>query len=149
MRAELLAGGAPESMVEDAVLVLSELLSNACRHARPLGSVAAFPRGAHPPQDYVHAAWRWRPDGELTISVTDGGDPTRPFPATPSITARGGRGLAIVTHLARDWGVTEGEAADGVTVWAVLTPSDQCADLPRQTRQRRPALDLIDLDDFV
>ncbi len=58
-------------------------------------------------------ATRWRPSGrrvrrdvrgEVTIAVTDGGGPTRPLPAKPSVTARGGRGLAIITALARDWG---------------------------------------------
>ena len=36
MRADLLASGATETVVDDAVLILSELLSNACRHGRPL-----------------------------------------------------------------------------------------------------------------
>ncbi|WP_314176156.1 ATP-binding protein [Streptomyces winkii] len=122
MRADLLAGGASESVVDDAVLILSELLSNACRHARPLG------RG-----ESVRASWNHDGDGELTISVTDGGGPTRPLPATPSISARGGRGLAIIGALARDWGVreepqeftggirqSENEPGRGVTVWVVL-----------------------------
>lgn len=122
MRADLLASGASEHVVDDAVLVLSELLSNACRHARPLSK-----------DESVRACWHHDGDGELTISVTDGGGPTRPLPATPSISARGGRGLAIIGALARDWGVreepqefpdgmrqSESEPAKGVTVWVVL-----------------------------
>lgn len=122
MRADLRAGGATETVVDDAVLVLSELLSNACRHARPLSE-----------DESVRASWNQDGNGELTISVTDGGGPTRPLPATPSISARGGRGLAIIGALARDWGVREelhdisggmlpSEGATGrrVTVWVVL-----------------------------
>jgi anti-sigma regulatory factor (Ser/Thr protein kinase) len=136
MRAELRACGAPEGLVDDAVLVLSELLSNACRHARPLGTVTT--------EEFVRAAWSRAPGGELTIAVTDGGGPTRPSPSKPSVTARGGRGLAIITSLALEWGVDEhldvtgrraratrscggagspGALPAGVTVWAVLAAS--------------------------
>ncbi|MCF6522112.1 ATP-binding protein [Streptomyces sp. JJ36] len=105
MREDLRACGAAETVVDDAVLVLSELLSNACRHARPLGPAAT---GA-----YVRADWSRDVSGELTISVTDGGGPTRPVPATPSVSARGGRGLSIITSLARAWGVEECASAPG------------------------------------
>lgn len=111
MREELRAHGAPDSVVDDAVLILSELLSNSCRHASPL-----------PPNDSVRADWAHTTDGQLTISVTDGGGPTRPLPATPSITAHGGRGLSIITSLARDWGVEDRGEDGSVTVWAVVTP---------------------------
>lgn len=114
MRADLLASGASESVVDDAVLILSELLSNACRHARPL----------HEDQS-VQASWRTDVRGELAISVTDGGGPTRPLPATPSITAHGGRGLAIIGALASDWGVREElyEVADGMSASNRATPT--------------------------
>ncbi|MED7951582.1 ATP-binding protein [Streptomyces sp. BE303] len=36
----------PEPVIDDAVLILSELLSNACRYARPLGPLPALGRGA-------------------------------------------------------------------------------------------------------
>ncbi|UGY92472.1 ATP-binding protein [Streptomyces gobiensis] len=113
MRAELRASGTPDSVVEDAVLILSEMLSNSCRHARPLS-----------PDDSIRADWSRDAGGELTISVTDGGGPTRPLPATPSVTAHGGRGLSIITSLARDWGVREDGAIGGVTVWAVVAPAN-------------------------
>lgn len=129
MRAELSAGGVGDTLLDDAVLVLSELLSNACRHARPLGE-------ADSDADSVRVRWRRGVEGELTVSVTDGGGPTRPLPATPSISARGGRGLAIVGALAQEWGVHEGvydvqgeaglvEPAKGVTVWVVLTVREE------------------------
>lgn len=122
MRAELLASGVQDTVVDDAVLILSELLSNSCRHARPIcgletpGSVREPAHDGAP--DAIRAAWRIDGHGQLTIAVTDGGGPTRPQPATPSVTAKGGRGLAIIRSLAKEWGVedTEGE----VTVWALL-----------------------------
>jgi len=67
----------------------------------------------------VRAAWRVDPSGRLTVEVTDGGGPTRPVPATPSVTARGGRGLNIITALAEDWGVRDGLRGE-VTVWVVV-----------------------------
>lgn len=127
MREELLACGAPDSVVDDAILILSELLSNACRHARPLHEETTGASGASNPVETVRASWRRDIRGEVTIAVTDGGGPTRPLPAKPSVTARGGRGLAIITALARDWGVrseprTPADEPPGVTVWAVLRP---------------------------
>ncbi|MFF2075246.1 ATP-binding protein [Kitasatospora sp. NPDC058162] len=142
----------PEPVIDDAVLILSELLSNACRYARPLGPLPALGRGAraevvdqvlvgvpsrtHPapggresedgatedgatePDGGVLVRWQMHADGVLTLEVTDGGAATRPLPASPSLTSRGGRGLAIVDQLASDWGVRD--APGEVTVWAAL-----------------------------
>jgi hypothetical protein len=38
------------------------------------------------------------------------------------VTARGGRGLNIITALAKDWGVRDSGSGE-VTVWALLTDS--------------------------
>ncbi|MEW1655839.1 MULTISPECIES: ATP-binding protein [unclassified Streptomyces] len=127
MRKELLASGVQDTVVDDAVLVLSELLSNACRHARPVGGDRAADSGSDaasgPPSGpvaSVRAAWRIDGQGRLIVAVTDGGGPTRPVPATPSVTARGGRGLAIIRSLAKDWGVRDTVPGE-VTVWAALS----------------------------
>ncbi|MFG2476445.1 ATP-binding protein [Streptomyces fagopyri] len=112
MRDQLRTGGMAESVVDDAVLILSELLSNACRHGRPLGDALSG-------DGDVRAAWRVDASGRLTVEVTDGGGPTRPVPATPSVTAHGGRGLNIITALAKDWGVRD-DARGEVTVWVVV-----------------------------
>ncbi|MEE1754284.1 ATP-binding protein [Streptomyces sp. SP18CS02] len=113
MREQLHRSGVAESVVDDAVLILSELLSNSCRHGRPLGH-------AEVGDGDVRAAWRLDGRGALTVEVTDGGGPTRPVPATPSVTARGGRGLNIINALARDWGVRD-SASGEVTVWVVVS----------------------------
>ncbi|MFD4790122.1 ATP-binding protein [Streptomyces sp. NPDC058459] len=134
MRAQLRGGGVPEPVVDDAVLVLSELLSNACRHGRPLGGTGD---GA------VRADWRIDPRGRLIVEVTDGGGPTRPAPATPSVTAHGGRGLSIIDALADDWGVRD-DVPGEVTVWVVVHADvhDPDAGGPREsfaTRVTTPA----------
>ncbi|MGW7423205.1 ATP-binding protein [Streptomyces sp. NPDC054813] len=112
MRDQLRTGGVSESIIDDAVLILSELLSNACKHGRPLGDALAG-------DGDVRAAWRVDPRGRLIVEVTDGGGPTRPAPMTPSVTAHGGRGLNIITALADDWGVRD-DARGEVTVWVVV-----------------------------
>ena len=90
--------------------MLSELLSNAIRHARPL------------PGALVQVSWALC-DGSLTVSVRDGGSHTRPHTGHPSLPALGGRGLAIVECLASTWGVQD--SSGGVTVWAML-PAPPC-----------------------
>jgi hypothetical protein len=131
LRADLGAQDVPEPVVDDAVLIVSELISNACRHARPLGDAlgegAATGTGrlpadaqasAGPLPGGIRAAWTVGQDGLLVLEVTDGGGPTRPRPASPSLSAHGGRGLGIVDSLALRWGVRD--APGEVTVWAVL-----------------------------
>ncbi|MFJ6939227.1 ATP-binding protein [Streptomyces sp. NPDC101132] len=133
MRAQLRLSGVSESVVDDAVLILSELLSNACRHGRPLGSDEVG-------DGDVRAAWRVDARGRLTVEVTDGGGPTRPVPSTPSVTARGGRGLNIISALAQDWGVRDGAAGE-VTVWVTVAAGHRHEDFA--TRVTAPALDFI------
>ncbi|MFE2976453.1 ATP-binding protein [Streptomyces sp. NPDC059258] len=113
MREQLRGNGVSDAVVDDAVLILSELLSNACRHGRPLGRHTDVGDGD------IRAAWRVDTGG-LTVEVTDGGGPTRPVPATPSVTARGGRGLNIISALAQEWGVRDDSSGE-VTVWALVS----------------------------
>nr|WSX78212.1 ATP-binding protein [Streptomyces sp. NBC_00899] len=147
MRGDLHAQDVPETVIDDAVLILSELLSNSCRHARPLGdSGAMYDAGQEPAGargqvgqsaaavqsavsaqsmaaaqlEYgIRAGWAVGADGLLKVEVTDGGGPTRPRPSSPSLTAHGGRGLGIVGSLALRWGVRD-DAPGEVTVWALL-----------------------------
>ncbi|MER7808036.1 ATP-binding protein [Streptomyces sp900116325] len=114
MREQLRSYGVSDSVVDDAVLILSELLSNACRHGRPLGRHTDVGDGD------VRAAWCVDGTGGLTVEVTDGGGPTRPIPATPSVTARGGRGLNIISALAEEWGVRDSSSGE-VTVWVLIS----------------------------
>lgn len=113
--ADLAAAGVFETAIGDAALVMSELLSNAILHARPL-----------------HGRWlqvAWVMDaGSVEIAVSDGGGPTRPRAEPPSLSALGGRGLGIVDHLSDRWGVRAD--SPGTTVWAILPTS-----CPRPSRR--------------
>jgi anti-sigma regulatory factor (Ser/Thr protein kinase) len=90
--ADLRSAGLFGGTIADAALVLSELLSNAILHARPL------------PDERVRVAWMLSP-AALEVLVSDGGGATRPHPAHPSLSSIGGRGLTIVEHLCSSWGV--------------------------------------------
>jgi anti-sigma regulatory factor (Ser/Thr protein kinase) len=105
LAADLIAAGIFAGAVGDAVLVVSELLSNAIRHARPL------------PGASVQVAWALDDDA-IEVAVSDGGALTRPILTQATVSALGGRGLSIVEYLARTWGVRSDDA--GLTVWAVL-----------------------------
>jgi anti-sigma regulatory factor (Ser/Thr protein kinase) len=120
LMADLADAGVFETTACDAGLVLSELISNALRHATPL------------PDATVRVAWRL--DGDcLEIAVSDGGGPTVPAVNEPGNSAIGGRGLGIVDRLSLRWGVNasqrhevdtaqDGETDGGgeTTVWAEL-----------------------------
>lgn len=134
MREQLRDRGMSDAVVDDAVLILSELLSNACRHGRPLGR-------AEIGDGDVRAAWEVDEAGRLTVEVTDGGGPTRPAPATPSVTARGGRGLNIISSLAQDWGVRDSSSGE-VTVWVVVNEGHRHEDF--STRVAVPGLGYAD-----
>lgn len=112
----LAAAGVPEQERDDAVLVLSELVSNAITHAAPL------PSG--------EITVRWRVDDEsLHLEITDGGAGTRPHASVAALSAIGGRGLDIVRTVSTQWGVTEGPGSS-VTVWAEV-PRHRGVELPR------------------
>lgn len=104
-RAELRSAGIVAAPAADAALVMSELLSNAIVHARPL------------PDSLVQVAWELSPPS-LEVMVSDGGGMTRPHAVHSSLSAISGRGLGIVEQLCSSWGVRADER--GTTVWAVL-----------------------------
>jgi anti-sigma regulatory factor (Ser/Thr protein kinase) len=117
---DLRAHGLPEPAVCDATLVLSELMSNAIRHARPL------------PGALVQVTWTM--NGEtMELAVSDGGGLTQPRSAPPSVSSLGGRGLSIVELLARSWGVRRDDPGT-TTVWAVLPAGRNGARRPRSGR---------------
>ena len=90
--ADLKESDVGQTSIDDARVVLSELIANAIRHARPLES------------GRISASWRIDDSG-ITIEVSDGGAPTEPSATHAAPMALGGRGLAIVARLSRDWGV--------------------------------------------
>lgn len=109
VRTDLAASALPEAVVDDALLVVSELISNSLRHARGL------------PGDRIGLAW-WCQERRVTIEVTDGGGPSFPTAGPPATSAIGGRGLAMVAAVSADWGVDRSPAE--TTVWAVVGSPD-------------------------
>lgn len=109
MGQDLRGSRVPAHVVEDALLVLSEMMSNALRHAHPLG-------------DRVEVAWELvGPD--VRISVADGGGSAVPALGSPTHGSQTGRGLRIIGELSRDWGVTT--ASGRQTVWALVHVSGE------------------------
>ena len=94
---------------ETAVLLVSELVTNAVRHARGSDAITLE----------LQAAGTW-----LRIEVQDA-DPRWPQPRTPAEFDGSGFGFVLVDALAGKWGVRE--TATGKAVWAELDdrPSDE------------------------
>ncbi|HVT64243.1 MAG TPA: ATP-binding protein [Mycobacteriales bacterium] len=94
----LRAGGVDRPGEHDAILVVSELVTNAALHGRApvLLEVA------------VDELW-------VVIAVSDAGD-SDPARQSPSWLSENGRGLRIVDHLAVDWRVEHGEGSKTVVV---------------------------------
>lgn len=104
----------PREVVEDAQLILTELLANEIKHGR------------YDPQDPLICAVRKTP-AALRLEVRHSGPPFQ-MPAKrldPPLRAREtGWGLALITRLADRWGVDEARGAR--QVWAEI-------DVPRKT----------------
>ncbi|MDO0927385.1 ATP-binding protein [Streptomyces sp. TG1A-8] len=88
---------------EDVLLVVSELVTNACLHAEG-------------PDELVLAC----DNKVIRLEVTDRGS-GQPTPRTPHRAGRpGGHGMFIVQRLCLDWGVVRAPDHPGKTVWAEL-----------------------------
>ena len=82
--------GSSGEVVEDARVVISELVANSVRHAQPLAD------------GHILVTWTFEDDG-LQLSVTDGGSGTRPRRVKAPSSALAGRGMTIVEVLAEKW----------------------------------------------
>ena len=74
----------PPTVVDEAEIVVAELVSNALKHARPL------------PDGGLRMRWKAK-GGVVEVEVTDGGGPTVPRPAPVTVWSTSGRGLRIVS----------------------------------------------------
>jgi serine/threonine-protein kinase RsbW len=84
------ARGTATDRIDDARVVVSELVANSVRHAQPLADGCLV------------VAWGVENRG-LVISVTDGGSPTSPHTVDAPVSATSGRGMTIVETLVADW----------------------------------------------
>jgi hypothetical protein len=104
------------AVADDIGIVVSELLTNALRHA---------------PQDRVSAPPRRTAGWPIRLGLLCGGncvlcavaDPSDAVPAMrePDYLEESGRGLHVIASLSEDWGWTT-PAQDGKVVWALFVP---------------------------
>ena len=102
---EMRSVGTTDGAIDDAAIVVTELLTNAIRHASPLSG------------RWLQVTWDLE-DESVEIAVSDGGSTTLPRVSRPALSALGGRGLEIVETLSQRWGVRR--TGPGTTVWAIL-----------------------------
>ncbi|GGX76873.1 ATP-binding protein [Streptomyces hiroshimensis] len=96
-------GADHRAAAEDVLLVVSELVTNACLHADGPEELRVSCTGK-----------------VLRLEVVDLGAGS-PAPRTPHRAGRpGGHGMFIVQRLCLDWGVVRNESGAGKTVWAEL-----------------------------
>jgi anti-sigma regulatory factor (Ser/Thr protein kinase) len=95
----------PETVVADASLILSELVTNAVLHARtPL------------------LVWAEYDAPDLTVAVQDGGSALPHLIPLDSGDREGGRGVAVIADLGADWGVLTTPL--GKIVWVAVTNNE-------------------------
>jgi anti-sigma regulatory factor (Ser/Thr protein kinase) len=110
----------PSVVADDALLVVSELVTNAVRHAGTSSATVALKGQRHPSSCTL--ALRRVPD-HLLIFVYDQ-DRRPPVLLEPSDDAEGGRGLRLVDELSAEWGYAYPHDTVGKAVWAKFITRD-------------------------
>ncbi|WP_431043855.1 ATP-binding protein [Streptomyces sp. P1-3] len=106
VREHVRAWGLADDAVETALLLLSELVTNSCRHAHVS------------PGRLIYARCELR-DKRLRVEVSDA-SAELPRPRQAAVDDESGRGLALVAALADDWDVHPRACGVGKTVWFEL-----------------------------
>jgi two-component sensor histidine kinase len=96
----------PAGPCQTAALLVSELATNAVRHARG--------------HEFVVEVQEFPLEGRLWIGVTDT-DAGLPVLRAPDVTSENGRGVQLVSTLADRWGARRRRNAPDKTVWFELT----------------------------
>lgn len=102
----MVAQGGSGDQVDDARLIISELVANSIRHAQPL------------PDGNLGISWSLDPRG-VQVAVTDGGSATQPRRVDAPASALAGRGMALVEDISISWWAERTRARS--TVYAVLS----------------------------
>lgn len=106
------------TLTDDAELIVSELVTNALQAITLLPAHPRYP-DLHDHPQVIRLSLTLHTGG-LLIEVHDP-SPHAPRLRQPTPDTEGGRGLLLVTTLARQWG-TRWPPTGGKTVWALLTP---------------------------
>jgi anti-sigma regulatory factor (Ser/Thr protein kinase) len=104
-RRSVLAAALPASARDDVLLLVSELVTNAVRHAH-----------VGPDRSLRVELKQW--PGRLRVEVASPGDGFVHKPVPPSSDGTGGWGLFLVDQIAYRWGITDGTG--GTCVWFEL-----------------------------
>jgi two-component sensor histidine kinase len=100
-----LLGGVHPDLCQTAALLVSELVTNAVRHAGGL--------------EFVVEVREFPDQGRLWVGVTDS-EAALPVLRTPDVTAEHGRGIQLVSTLADRWGAGRRRSTTEKTVWFEL-----------------------------
>lgn len=98
---------APASLIDDALIVVSEMIANAVSHGVPSAD------------NMMDISWNLKRE-VLELCVSDGGDVPTLTPIEFDEDSLGGRGLSIINTVADRWWV---DATEGTSVHAELTLS--------------------------
>ncbi|MEV6051888.1 ATP-binding protein [Streptomyces sp. NPDC052107] len=130
--------GVPESVVDDAVLVVSELATNAVRHSKKPEDPPPW-AGQSTIRRFVLVLWCY-PD-HVQVYVQDE-DRTPPVMRDSTALDSNGRGLHLVDSLSSKWGYTfpTPDPSSGKVVWAQIEFPGKPAptDLPEHERLHLP-----------
>jgi anti-sigma regulatory factor (Ser/Thr protein kinase) len=96
-----LRGGLPQSLVDDLLLLTTELVTNSVRHVPETAAGS------------IDVSVLYRPSA-IRVEVRDPGEGFAHVPHRPGALSEGGRGLFLVEALADRWGMREG---GNTTVW--------------------------------
>jgi anti-sigma regulatory factor (Ser/Thr protein kinase) len=107
-----LLGGVPPQLCQTAAVLVSELATNAVRHAGT--------------PEFVVEVTITPGQGRLWVGVTDTGLGLA-VPRTPEVTAEHGRGLQLIATLADRWGAHRRRSTGEKTVWFELDVHDDVA----------------------
>ncbi|WP_411144907.1 ATP-binding protein [Streptomyces sp. x-80] len=105
----------PSDGIEVARLVISELATNAIRHAQSAGATEPTDSGSMGLGIIVLGLWPT--DDGIILAVSDP-DPRPPTPRPHDASATEGRGLVLIQAMADRWGYSPAQIPPGKIVWA-------------------------------